>query len=180
MAEKLISLPAKQELHVKADGQFSVYVGSGGIGMFVGPVNANARRLRIPAAREERDVTIRHGDQTTVYYESHHVNITEDLDDTPVEAPSKHRGSRSLQEQIRELVARELFVRARDDGVESLAEAEDFKLDPSELDDMLTPYEFRPMVEEAPEETPERPQGPPEPEVRPQAPPPAPTPSGDS
>lgn len=176
MAEKSLKLPAKQELAIKADGQFFVYVGSGGLGMFAGPANANARQLRIRAANEDRDITIRHADTTTIGYESHHVNISETLDDMPVETPAKHRGSKSLQQQIRELISRELHTRAKDDGYESLAEAEDFSIDPSELDDMLTPFEFRPMSpdigdEEAPGASVgegEPPVGTPEPEVAPE------------
>lgn len=69
-------------------------------------------------------------------------------DPRPVEVPLGYTRPPSLQEEIKRFVRNELSLRAREQGVETFEEADDFDI-PEEEDEFVSEYEVQEMAVEA-------------------------------
>lgn len=67
-------------------------------------------------------------------------------DDTPIELPVKFKRPPSLQEQIQQMVRRELSEVAQSQGFESFEESDDFEVDDD--NDIRSVHELTPMQED--------------------------------
>lgn len=142
--EKTVIIPSNMRVVFTASVPFSIGEVLDGISFWF----ANRRQVTVQPALHEREFVLSYEQEPSEYWEKGTQH--EAVDNTPVDVPLSKRGSPTLQQQIRELIARELSTRAKQDGFETLAEADDFDIGEQELDDLLTAYEFKPMQDEGP------------------------------
>lgn len=146
-----VQMVAAQEKGIfVVNSDFTVWLDVDGLQVLLGPKQADDRTFKIHSARVARRFVFKHKEHGKVFFDKQTLpSPVEVLDPTPVEVPIRHRGPTPLREQIKELLQRELYVRAVNEGYETEAESDDFDVSDEDLDDMLSPYELRPMQEEA-------------------------------
>lgn len=143
--ERNLFVPMDSKVVLSSVGRFVVYAEADGIRVFLGP-RSDQRSFRVGPYPYDQELGIISEEEVQEVWSAG--GIREKLDTEPVAVPLQKRGSPQLRDMIRELIARELSTRARQDGFETLAEADDFEIEEDELEGFLTAYEFKPMQEE--------------------------------
>lgn len=135
--EQVIEVPALHELEVRTVYPFTLWEDIDGVAVRLkGPLTS----LVVPVLDADRLFVVKtEKDEVPAYYITDKRGF-EMPDQTPAEIPLQVRAQPALRDTIIEELGRYMSARARDEGLETIEEANDFDME-GELDDIATEAE---------------------------------------